>query len=676
MDEARQILAAICSTPSESEACAAIVELSHVLISKEVAIDSFLLKQTRKISQKFGYALYPHIPRLYLRYLQTVNRNDSDLLITLCNDALAVKDTISGTDLSEKLSSSVKEMLLYLSQNNTLDLQQAEVISQLSASTHIIDFDLELQSVVEELDNDPATSMHMLIDVFSTLTSTREQFFRFSAGLATFIKALEQRRSVETYSLVVKFLDIFFPPLTYKITANGTTAEYRLSNLSLFDEYEEAFTTAVAILKVLVRADRYISECSVKVIHKLWNLYPRLRTGLYDLVLANLKTVNNGNAQEPRRRAAEMLYSILHDRELEPKFKERVRAEDFEGLAKEAGYGPAVMNGVSLAELKISAGYPVCCEINPGEEFSYYVEVTEPGSVLFWAFATEENDISYKISQLGATSTLLYNFERVNCDTNPVVGSLLALKPSLFKFEWSNHFSWFQAKRLRYRICVLVPVPENSAHSARGIKFVNRKPSEEAFDTETSEIGFAISSKAVEVYTDHSITVPIDSLSTPKSVIESYCSSSETREKRLGIVLNDPSCLELDLKTEILAICRDVDALALMTYDQFPGKTVIAVLECDGIRSAVVTGGKLFSAGDVANLKNKEPAVAISTLLSFFGPATVALVNLDLEKLSDRVRTLVPIGIWNHSQLVQGKFSLAQCAARLHFLLDKYRSIL
>ena len=191
-----------------------------------------------------------------------------------------------------------------------------------------------------------------------------------------------------------------------------------------------------------------------------------------------------------------------------------------------------------------------------------------------------------------------------------------------------------------------------------------------------AEIGVHILADTISIFSTETDVFPLKNSEDIPNIISRYCEFIQEKVKKVGIIEKNIENRVYQANSVSIAVCKDIDAFALMNHDHLQVHTLIAVIDQDGLRSAVVINNKLFPGGNIANLKNQDSAVAISTLLNLFGPGTVVLSGFDQEKLIPRLRLLVPVGIWNHSQIISSDFTLAQCAAKLHYLLYRYKSSL
>lgn len=681
MEEVHELLSEAYSKGTHIEALNIISRLDSYLDTVDHPVDQIVLKKTRKLSQKFGYSLYGQIPRLYIKYLKLIDRKNTELLINLCNDSLLIKDSLIGTEIGDNISNAVREALVYMVQQGSLDTQQSAVVQGLLEVKQTINFEDEMGYAIEEIEANSSVGLHIMIDLFSTFPAMKDQFYYYSTQIGPFIKSLNTKRSVEIYNLTIKFLEILLPASKFLLKINEEICEYQLSYLKLFPQYEDVFYTSLEIVKILMKSDRYINENCVKILYKLWNLYPSLKNQLSELIIANFKVINASNSYDPKRKAAEFLYLIMHDKTVDGDFKGMLESEGLDSLFDDECYDKAQLVPVDVKDLKVSAGYPICTEIKPGEKMSFYVEVSEPSSILTWGFATEDYDITYRVCRMNTVEEVLFQGERIHCDTTPVLGSLFISTPGLYKFEWINSFSWFRSKKIRYRVCTLIPVLSPPAPEINK-KFSILNPDEVGDlcyslpNIEYTEIGISLSSTELSCFTTILDTFPVPDEDSLPETVSRLISSIQGKNKKIGIVAKTRVSNSFDLNLGCFAFCRDVDAFALLNHDALQVNTLIAVIEDDGVRSAVVLDGKLFHNGDVKNLKNQEPAVGVATLLGMFGPGTVVVHGVDMEKLVARVRLMVPVGIWNNSQIVFSAFSLAECASRLHYLTYRYKTSL
>ena len=436
MEDVHHLLSTAYAQFSAKEAQQKLSEFDEITKSIPNPIDSTVLKLTRKILTKFGISMHCTLPKLYIKYLKLVDRSNTELLINLCNDALIIKDSLIGTESCEQLENCVRELLVFLIQQGTLDSQQSQVVQQLLETKPIVNYEEQMKDALDELENNFSVGINIIIEAFSSMSSVKDHFYYYSTQINPIIKALQSRKTIEVYSTTLKFMDIFLVPTNYLIKINDNQVNYQLTTLKYYANYEDVFYTSLSLLKILLQCDKYINENSIRIIHKLWNLYPKLRSHLHEYILINLKAIANGKSMDPRKRAAEFLFIIMHDKSVDGDFKGKLESEGLESLFEDESYDIIEPDPVELKDVKISAGFPICCDIHSGEKYCYYIEIEEENSILTWGFASEEYDISYTISRVDSVEqVVLYKGNRCNCDQVAIHGIEFIQHPGLYKFE-------------------------------------------------------------------------------------------------------------------------------------------------------------------------------------------------------------------------------------------------
>jgi hypothetical protein len=52
----------------------------------------------------------------------------------------------------------------------------------------------------------------------------------------------------------------------------------------------------------------------------------------------------------------------------------------------------------------------------------------------------------------------IYKVSKIESYPNPVKVSFIAKEPGIYKVVWSNEYSWFKGKTLKFKISILRPV--------------------------------------------------------------------------------------------------------------------------------------------------------------------------------------------------------------------------
>ena len=633
----------------------------------------------------------------------------------MANDILLLADKYQGTEMARELGFVGMDLLGQLLQDQGISEEQRTAIQALVAKKPKSDLSSRLRDVEIDLRAGKSSGISHLMDCFSSTSSLKEQFDFFSSKCSSLLDSIQDKTDLDFLIKLFKLVDqLIFQlyHLVYIPDLNGSgvavTQVFFNSAAELLVGNERCFYSAVKVLKLL--AGNGMPKPLIKVIRRLWLLYPMQRADLYEVTVSCLAALAEAedSSETFRSTAAAFLYYLRHSVEVEIDFRSLIDAiPNVDSLTKLREYQaeavsqlPETETSVQLDSLQVYSGYPVAAHIAPGERFSYVVDLAEPNCLLVWAFATEYCDISYSITRVDSGEELLRREERVQSDTSPVSGSLLVPEPGFIRFMWDNSFSWFREKHLRYRIAVLTPVQPVSDSVPRiaftsPIEIIHKdilnEPAEdnicyESPDPDLLELGVHITGATAHIKCrERGKTVPAgEAIEAAKELLAETIKSMRRspRLKKLGIVEKSPQSRRGLEEFGAVAVARDADALAFLSQKNLKtAHTLIAVVQEDGVRSSVMYRGKLLVSetgvplGDLARIPAASLSEGVSQLLNVFGPAIVIVAGNDLEtsvvELAEAVRLKVPLSVWQHSVIresILGKGVLLEAAVKLNYL--------
>ena len=125
-----------------------------------------------------------------------------------------------------------------------------------------------------------------------------------------------------------------------------------------------------------------------------------------------------------------------------------------------------------LLEPDLKLSYFLSRIIENGEHFNFYVELTEPYSILDFCVLIEQYDIKLSIIDLSQENYIIKNIE-VNAFSSPYKICLFFTKPVICKFILDNSYSWIRDKNIKYKINIFYP--QKSFYIQRNILLLNYK---------------------------------------------------------------------------------------------------------------------------------------------------------------------------------------------------------
>ena len=111
---------------------------------------------------------------------------------------------------------------------------------------------------------------------------------------------------------------------------------------------------------------------------------------------------------------------------------------------------------ILLLESDLKLGYFLNKKIESGEQFCFYVELTEPYGLLDFCINIEQYNIKLSIINLTEGKEIVKSNE-VNAITSPFKISMFFTKPVICKFIFDNSYSWIRDKTIKYKVNIFYP---------------------------------------------------------------------------------------------------------------------------------------------------------------------------------------------------------------------------
>ena len=111
---------------------------------------------------------------------------------------------------------------------------------------------------------------------------------------------------------------------------------------------------------------------------------------------------------------------------------------------------------VYVEETNLNLGFFTDVEIESGENFDLYVEISKPFGFLDFALILKGYDINLSVTNL-TEGKLIYKEKKLKAEKTPFKLNLFFTKPGIFKFELDNTYSWVRKKNISYKINTFYP---------------------------------------------------------------------------------------------------------------------------------------------------------------------------------------------------------------------------
>lgn len=684
------------------------------------------LAHLKSLYDKFSFQIIIPLAKFYKFLLPKIPKSQDSLLVSFCSAIYLLAQNLHGTDIGYVLKQMIRQESEILLSSMSIQRDQQMVLNQILQEKKLASEESIIEAIVEEIKDNNPFGINRLMDYFCSMSSVRDQYSVFSGFVQPIINALEENLTSnegidrEILMKLMSFIEHFVFRYNFSIQVNKYDTSspkfaqpYTILEINLLKIYQEMLEPLLALISVVKTADILITQGLVNVLHRLWNMFSDQRPTLYEIIFAILKETAAGGTEEARISAGQFLLVIMDSKDTSSEFKNRLESEEILSILFHTEIITEEIFELGepsdIDTLQITIGFPLCSVIQSGGEWNHLIEVPEAKCVLSWGFATEQYDVSFTLTRVDLPEPeIIVSQYKVRCDDTPSVGIRILNSSGLYKFTWSNSYSWFRAKHLRYKVFLLRPYKKSSAIPSKDMsKTINIVHEDDIGDNcfiedlEYLEIGVQVKKDIIRLAAMDPVS------STPNYILEEvHChtandvvmsisefikdiaKSSEVKFSsiKVGIVQEIPEYIQGIEELGSVAVSRDVHAVGLLSQDSLQAHTVIAVISEDGIRSCIVHRGKILQAedgttlGDLSTLKDVELAQGIGILLCMFGPAAVVLTGedlpMDLQTFIGKIRGYVPPKIWNSSTIRESIFKKAapvQAAAKLHYLHFKYK---
>ena len=476
--------------------------------------------------------IYNQIFSSKLIYIENL---DPDLVLSVVNVLLAVYEKIPGTILARRIVVHIKNTLFSLIKRPELRNEDKEQIFELLRTPSIRQDNIyatfesmpEVKDIKELLKspkiNDKVNALMKLINTLSLCNSIEEQLEVFTKRLPPLFKMsfdkvdekeqafLELARHIarivylmifetrfllrisnivyETYDrrdqidpllLSVELEPMFLDEKEETSKVNFDTHSiipYKLNEYELvLKSCDNLYPTISLVFENLLKFPQVIEiqRICIKILQRLYNLFPKLRKSLEEPIITVLSNINKDPLDANKKEASAFLYRLIH-RDANPEFKLRLEnKEEFNTLYINILYEHAVLGykenmyeSTNLDLLEVQTGFPSVTVVSAGKIFTTYIEVWKPMSILYWGFTLTDYDIGFTLTRVASfdqisrdkeiQSITIYKKDKVEASKRLCRGSLIVTEPGIFRLDFDNTHSWFNSKELKYDVFVLEP---------------------------------------------------------------------------------------------------------------------------------------------------------------------------------------------------------------------------
>ena len=260
---AHKILSEVATNFSKSK----LERLENIELDKY--IDESLLKLFRKIAVQSDISNRISIIKLYLKLFRETQSKDTNLMIKLCNDGIEAVEILKGSEYNDEIEYRVYHILTRLSKFEVLAYNQYQAIAELLEKQENKKIAEQLERINKELHDGEIFGIHMLINLFCSFQSYRDQFIYLESSLINAIESFKSVKSFEIFVQIFNFLNTILMHPTITIEYMGKIVTYSRNSIIYYTLHKDAFIPIYSIIKIILETDILISQNLIKIIPKL-----------------------------------------------------------------------------------------------------------------------------------------------------------------------------------------------------------------------------------------------------------------------------------------------------------------------------------------------------------------------------------------------------------------------
>lgn len=595
---------------------------SFLLQNHPLQIDLKSLKSLRKLISIVSMDKIIGLVHLYIFILKNCLTTDLNLLIILANDALAAGELIQGSELNDEIEYRVHGLLSTISKGKVLEYNQFESVNEAIEKYKCKTNEEELEMASIHISNGDTHGIEYLIMIFCNFPSYRHQFTNFEISFDPILSAFKTIKTLEFYVQVFNFLSTFLVNPNYTIDIAGVVQDYKPSTLVYYTLHKKTFRTLWKIIQIILEADILISKNLMKIIPKIWGIFPHKRVKILPSLVFLLKEIYKTGNVESITAGSKFIYGLFNSPEAEPGIKMYIKSE-LSCYFLDSTFKKPLASVMKLETCKINDGFPLHASVEAGEKYSILMAV-EPGCVLYTAFKLESQSIHFNIVDTANDQVLLH--EENAQSAGPLIYRLLCPSTTILKVEFDNSFSWVNSKSVIYRTIVLTPVPKISQGPVHSLY---------AKSILCSQFAYVVAYQDNMIMFTEDIREEIFNNSSSISTIKEFASKYE--KFGINIIAQEPIERSLLLGLENVYWGVDIEIAALFAYKSLKIPLGIVVSNSPGPRSCVIKDGEVLKGvGNISRLLNYEVSDAVRVVSEYFEKPHILLFDCiesdDLKK--------------------------------------------
>ena len=501
----------------------------------QIVVNNVILDRLRRICHHKALTLSLLVGKIFIALFHIDNlftpKKDENLVIFFINESLKLMDRLKSSSISKKYDKNLLTFLKSIIDSNYEFIDEQKESLNMILQEHftkqtqkpLLQFD-SFQNFISSI-SDEISKQENLCEQYRLVLDNKNQiieqiktieekhkdlyeqyltlgklfsFLMFNKRYHFYMNKSDDNEENISHKIIYENRDIdninFLQRESYYIELEEDINQYRIELIPIIIEY---ISKVQVILKIF--EFQYISYLILRRIYINFFIADKIveKKEIIDTINNCLSVVMINLCSFPKEQCEDarqfFQYLIENDHEknkdikllLEAKMKEKEGDPLYDFNAFYENNPSPLYEGLSLYDFDLKYGFFNSVTVPAGEVYSFYIELEKKCSVLDFGFFLNENDFTFTMTDITYKQPKeVMKFEKISVFEVPMKLTLFNSRPTIYKIEFDNSYSWFNSKEIKFKFNIFYPENElKIIHKLDMIKLKNHFNSEDDIGT-------------------------------------------------------------------------------------------------------------------------------------------------------------------------------------------------
>ena len=501
----------------------------------QIVVNNIILDRLRRICHHKALTLSLLVGKIFIALFHIDNlftpKKDENLVIFFINESLKLMDRLKSSSISKKYDKNLLTFLKSIIDSNYEFIDEQKESLNMILQEHftkqtqkpLLQFD-SFQNFISSISDEISKqenfceqyrlvldNKNQIIEQIKTIEEKHKElyeqyltlgklfsFLMFNKRYHFYMNKSDDNEENISHKIIYENRDIdninFLQRESYYIELEEDINQYRIELIPIIIEYISKVQVISKVfefqyLSYLILRRIYINFFIADKIVEKKEIIDAINNCL-SVVMINLCSFPKEQCEDARQF---FQYLIENDHEknkdikllLEAKMKEKEGDPLYDFNAFYENNPSPLYEGLSLYDFDLKYGFFNSVTVPAGEVYSFYIELEKKCSVLDFGFFLNENDFTFTMTDITDKQPKeVMKFEKISVFEVPMKLTLFNSRPTIYKIEFDNSYSWFNSKEIKFKFNIFYPENElKIIHKLDMIKLKNHFNSEDDIGT-------------------------------------------------------------------------------------------------------------------------------------------------------------------------------------------------